>query len=64
MILDPRRWTIKQKLIASEITSYVVGGIVILYYWTNASYEAVGIVFTVEYFISIVNTYLWFQRTD
>jgi hypothetical protein len=60
----PTHWTIKQKLIASEAASYLAGGLVIIYYWTNASYEAVGVVFTVEYFLSIVNTWLWFQRTD
>lgn len=58
------KWTTKRKLIASEVASFAAGGIVILYYWTNASYEAVGIVFTVEYFVSIINTYLWFVRTD
>jgi membrane protease YdiL (CAAX protease family) len=57
-------WTVKQKLIVSEVASYTAGGLVIIYYWTNASYVAVGVVFTVEYFVSIVNTYLWFQRTD
>ena len=59
-----KAWTVKEKLILSEFASYIAGGLVIIYYWSNASYAAVGVVFTVEYFISIINTYLWFQRTD
>jgi hypothetical protein len=57
-------WSIKRKLVASEVVSFAVAGIAILYYWSNASYFAVGVVFTVQWFVSILNTYLWFQRTD
>lgn len=59
-----KRWTVRHKLIASEAASYGIGGLAIVYFWTNASYFAVGVVFTIEYFVSIVNTYLWFRRTD
>lgn len=62
-MIDLTWWTVKRKLIVSEVVSYLVGGITILYYWSNASYLAVGVVFTVEYFVSILNTYLWFART-
>ncbi len=58
-----RGWTVKQKLIGSGVASYVAGGLVI-FYWTDAPYIAVGVVFAVGYFVSIVTTYLWFQRTD
>jgi len=56
-------WTVKQKLIASEVASFAVAGIALLYYWSAASYFAVGVVLTVQYVVSMVNTVLWFQRT-
>lgn len=57
-------WTVKRRLVVSEVGSFAVGGVALLYYWSNASWFAVGIVLTAEYLVSIVNTVLWFQRTE
>ena len=55
---------VKTKLIVSEVVSFAIGGLAIIYYWQDASYFRVGVVLTAEYAVSIVNTVLWFQRTD
>lgn len=51
------------RLILSELVSFAVGGLAILYYWFHASYETIGIVLTLEYLTSISNVLLWFNRT-
>lgn len=59
-----RALSVKQKLVLSEIVSFAIGGLALVYYWQDASYFRVGVVLTAEYAVSIVNTWLWFQRTD
>jgi hypothetical protein len=55
---------VRGKLVVSEVSSFTVAGLAILYYWAHAGYVTVGIVFTVEFLISIYNTVLWFATTD
>ena len=56
-------WTIKRKLVTTEVVSFAVSGVTVLLYWYLQNYIAVGIVFTAEWFVSLANTLMWFART-
>ena len=65
-------WTTRKKLITVEVVYFIVDGAVLLLYWygvlaginrwvVNAAF---GCLFTAQFIVAGISTYLWFGRTD
>jgi hypothetical protein len=65
-------WSTKRKLIWTEVVYFGVDAAILLAYWGNvAGWQTilslpvlVGLLFTLQFIVSGVSTYLWFVRTD
>jgi hypothetical protein len=65
-------WTTKKKLVVVEVVYFIVDGAVLMFYWYGvfAAVDqwlvnlAVGLLFTAQFVVSGISTYLWFVRTD
>jgi RsiW-degrading membrane proteinase PrsW (M82 family) len=60
------KWSVKRKLIVVEIAYYISDAILLYFYWRYpfSAYTLVGLILSGQFFVSIVSTYYWFQRTD
>lgn len=55
---------VRKRLILTEIVWFIIGGAALIAYFYDPGFLTIGVLFVLEYVISIISTLLWLLRTE